>query len=138
MWLAKKWPERVIKWPFLSRKFLQNCKGNEFFLCFMGQPFYVVAFDPIKIQTCQTLQNDRLNSIFVKDIRVVCKKMTKNGPKRLILKCGSIFNASDFIYIIASASNLYQSFSNISKHGLRTPNKVFFIEIQTFGLWQTN
>ena len=22
--------------------------------------------------------------------------MTKNGPKRLILKCGSIFNASDF------------------------------------------
>ena len=28
------------------------------------------------------------------------QKMTKNGPKRLILKCGSIFNASDFTSIL--------------------------------------
>ena len=48
--------------------------------------FYVVVFDPIKIQTCQTLQNELLNLIFVKDIHIVCKNMTRNGPKRVILK----------------------------------------------------
>ena len=33
----------------------------------------------------------------MKDIYVACEKMTKNGPKRVILKVGSIFNASDFM-----------------------------------------
>ena len=48
--------------------------------------FYAVAFDPIKIQACQTHQNDLLNLIFVKDIHVVCKKITRNGPKRVIFE----------------------------------------------------
>ena len=48
--------------------------------------FYAVAFDPIKIQACQTHQNDLLNLIFVKDIHVVFKKITRNGPKRVIFE----------------------------------------------------
>ena len=43
--------------------------------------FYLVAFDPIEIQTCSTPQNDRQNLIFVKDIYEVGEKMTINGRK---------------------------------------------------------
>ena len=42
--------------------------------------FYVVAFGPFKIQTCYPPQNDRLSLFFVKEINVVGKKMTTNGP----------------------------------------------------------
>ena len=42
---------------------------------------YVVAFDPIKIQTCLAPQNDCQNQSFVKDNYVVGKKMTRYGPK---------------------------------------------------------
>ena len=41
--------------------------------------FYVVALDPIKIQTCQAPYNVFLNPRFVKDINVDGKKMAKNG-----------------------------------------------------------
>ena len=44
--------------------------------------YFVVAFDPIKISTHYAPQNDRWNLSFVKDIYVVAKKMTTNGPKR--------------------------------------------------------
>ena len=47
--------------------------------------FYVVAFEKIKIQTCKTLQNDRLSPSAVKDINVVGKEMTRNGRKMRIL-----------------------------------------------------
>ena len=40
---------------------------------------YFIGFDPIKIQPCQALQDDRLNLSFVKDINAVCEKMTRNG-----------------------------------------------------------
>ena len=43
--------------------------------------FYLVAFDPIEIQTCSAPQNDRQNLIFVKDIYEVGKKKTINGRK---------------------------------------------------------
>ena len=43
--------------------------------------FYLVAFDPIEIQTCSAPQNDRQNLIFVKDVYEVGKKMTINGRK---------------------------------------------------------
>ena len=43
--------------------------------------FYVVAFDPIKIQASQALQNVPLNPSFVKDIIVVGRKMARNGRK---------------------------------------------------------
>ena len=46
--------------------------------------FYVVAFEKIKIQTCKTLQNDRLSPSAVKDINVVGKEMTRNGRKMRI------------------------------------------------------
>ena len=46
---------------------------------------YVVAFDPIRIQTCLTPQNDHQYLSFVKDIHAIAKKMTRNDRK--IAKC---------------------------------------------------
>ena len=43
--------------------------------------FYVVAFDPIRIQTCLEPQNDHQYLSCVKDIHVVGKKMTRNDGK---------------------------------------------------------
>ena len=43
--------------------------------------FYVVTFDPIKIQASQAPQNVPLNPSFVKDINVVGGKMARNGRK---------------------------------------------------------
>ena len=43
--------------------------------------FYAVTFDPIRIQTCLALQNDRLHLSFVKDFIVVGEKRTRNGRK---------------------------------------------------------
>ena len=43
--------------------------------------FLVVAFDPIRIQTCLTSQNERQYLSFVKDIHAVAKKMTRNDGK---------------------------------------------------------
>ena len=51
---------------------------------------YVITFEPIRIQTCSSPQNDRLNLSFVKDFHVVGKKMTKNGQKMAIFE-SSIF-----------------------------------------------
>ena len=48
--------------------------------------YFVVAFDPIKISTKYAPQNDRWNLSFVKDIYVVTKKITTNGPKRPIFE----------------------------------------------------
>ena len=49
----------------------------------MSKPFviYVVAFDPIGIQTHLAPQNDRQNLSFVKGNYVVGKKLAKNGRK---------------------------------------------------------
>ena len=41
--------------------------------------FCVITFEPIKIWTCSAPQNDSLNFSFVKDIKVVVKKMAGNG-----------------------------------------------------------
>ena len=40
--------------------------------------FCVINFEPIDIWSCSTPQNDGLNFSFVKDIRVVVKKMARN------------------------------------------------------------
>ena len=48
--------------------------------------YFVVAFDPIKICTNYAPQNDCWNLSFVKDIYIVAKKMTTNGPKRAIFE----------------------------------------------------
>ena len=43
--------------------------------------FCVITFEPIEVQTCSAPQNDRQNLVFVKDIKVVVKKMTRNRRK---------------------------------------------------------
>ena len=48
---------------------------------FASFAFCVITFEPIMIQTCSAPQNDRLNFSFVKDIKVVVKKMTRNRRK---------------------------------------------------------
>ena len=57
--------------------FLQNCtktKKEKIALC-------VITFEPIKIQTHSAPQNDRLNFSFVKNVKVVVKKIVRNGQK---------------------------------------------------------
>ena len=44
--------------------------------------FYAVAFDPIKIWTCLTPQNDHQHLSFVKDYNVVGEQLTRNGTKK--------------------------------------------------------
>ena len=46
--------------------------------------FFVITFEPIKIQTLSAPQNDRLNFSFVKDIHVVGEKRARNGRKTAI------------------------------------------------------
>ena len=46
--------------------------------------FCVITVEPMKIQTCSALQNDGLNFSFVKYIKVVVKKMARNGRKTAI------------------------------------------------------
>ena len=48
--------------------------------------YFVVAFDPIKISTHYAPQNDGWNLSFVKDIYLVAKTMTTNGPKMAIFE----------------------------------------------------
>ena len=67
MQLAKKWPEMVIQWPFMSHK---NCKKLET----KKKVFYVIAFDLIKILKCWASQNDGQILSFVKANNVVGKK----------------------------------------------------------------
>ena len=43
--------------------------------------FCVIPFEPIEVQTCSAPQNDRQNLGFVKDIKVVVEKMTRNRRK---------------------------------------------------------
>ena len=43
--------------------------------------FCVITFEPIEVQTYSAPQNDRQNLGFVKDIKVVVKKMTRNRHK---------------------------------------------------------
>ena len=72
--LAKKLPKTVQKRPFMSHKF------SEFFLPKSlkkwkpNKCFYVVAFDPIRIRTRLTPQNEHQHLSFVKNIHGVGKK----------------------------------------------------------------
>ena len=45
--------------------------------------FCVITFEPIEVQTCSAPQNDRLNLVFVKDIKVDVEKMTRNRHKMI-------------------------------------------------------
>ena len=46
--------------------------------------FCVISFEPIKFQTHQAPQNDRLNLNFVKDAHTYGEKMVRNGHKTVI------------------------------------------------------
>ena len=59
--------------------------------------FYVLAFDPNKIQACQAHQNDHLKLHFVKDINVVGQKMTREGCNMSNSYICLFFYASDYI-----------------------------------------
>ena len=43
--------------------------------------FCVITYEPIEVQTFSAPQNDRQNLVFVKDIKVVVEKMTRNRRK---------------------------------------------------------
>ena len=48
---------------------------------------FVITFEPIKILTCSSLQNDRLNLSFVKDIKVIGKKRLDMVIKWTFVSC---------------------------------------------------
>ena len=59
---------------------------------------YVIAFYPIKIQTCLAPQNDRQNLSFVKDSYVLGQKMTRNIWKLAKRKSCQFFKSPVFKY----------------------------------------
>ena len=60
--------------------YFQERKNTDF------NPYFVVAFDSIKISTHSAPQNVRWNLSFAKYIYVVAKKITTHGPKRAIFE----------------------------------------------------
>ena len=57
---------------------------------------FVIAFGPIKIQTCSSSQNDRLNFSFVKDNKVIGKKPTRYGHKMDFCQLQRLFMSRKF------------------------------------------
>ena len=101
MYLAKKWPKMVIKWPFVSCDFsvifLTKLKktGNDknCVLC--------CRVDQIGVQISWAPQNDRQNLNFMRDINEVAEKMARNGLKiAKSLDCAFHFE-SEFITVTA-------------------------------------
>ena len=84
MQLAEKWPEMVVKRPFMSHKFYFFFLQNGKIWKQKTNVFYVIAFDPIKIQTCSAPQNGCENLSLVKVFNVVGRKMARNGLKMVI------------------------------------------------------
>ena len=52
--------------------------------------FCVITFETIEVQTCSTSQNDHQNLVFVKDIKVVVEKMTRNRRKMIAKTADSL------------------------------------------------
>ena len=76
------------RFVFFFTKFQKT--GNE------KNVFYVIAFDPNKIQACQAHQNDHLKLNFVKYINVVGQKKTREGCKMANSQICLFFYASDY------------------------------------------
>ena len=53
---------------------------SSFFAFFAFLCIFLMAFEPIKIQTCSASQNDRLNFSFVKDSKACSQKNVGKGP----------------------------------------------------------
>ena len=60
---------------YFFRLFFYKIEKKEFLTKFV---FYGIAFDPIRLFTSYSPQNDLLNLSFVKGINTVIKKMTRN------------------------------------------------------------
>ena len=56
--------------------------------------FFVITFDPIKMQTHSAPHNDRLNFSFVKDEHTYFKKMARIGRNTVIYKGTFVSNQS--------------------------------------------
>ena len=107
--LAKKWPEMVIKWPFVS------CDFSIFFLTKLKKTemtkivFYVIVFDQLGFKYVRHIKTTirTKNLSFMRNINVVAKKMARNGLKIAnLLGCAFRFE-SDF--------NIFQKKSTITK-----------------------
>ena len=80
-----------VQWCRYASCNFQNIEGvfrnlkviNDYFKTISGHflATTLISFEPIKIQTSLSPQNDRLNLSFVKDIHVVGEKMARNGRK---------------------------------------------------------
>ena len=96
MWFPKKWPEMLLKWPFLKLKF-----SNFFFQSWKTQlsiqlVIYVPDFDQIEIYTRLASHNDHQDLNFVKYFNVGSKKITRNGLKMAISYFCDIWNETDY------------------------------------------
>jgi hypothetical protein len=69
--MLENWLEMVEKQPFTFREL---AKSEKIYLHFVSQ-----LLKPIEVQTHSAPQNDRLNLSFVKDKKVVAKKMARNN-----------------------------------------------------------
>ena len=79
MQLAKRWPEMVVKWPFVSCDFSVTFLPKLKKLEMTKNVFYVVVFDQIGIQISWAHRNDHQNLGFMRDINEVAEKMARNG-----------------------------------------------------------
>ena len=61
---------------------------------------WVITLAPIEIQTCSAPQNDCLNLVFVKDIKVIPKKMARNGRKTEFSFCESANSGKKINYVL--------------------------------------
>ena len=58
-----------------------SCSKDRMFVTSFA--FCVITFEPIECQTCSAPQNDLLNLVFVKDLKVVVEKMTRHHHKMI-------------------------------------------------------
>ena len=61
-----------------------DTKRNFHFPLFASE---AITFEPIKIYTCSTSQNDRLNLSFVRDKHTYGKKIAIKGPTTVVYQC---------------------------------------------------
>ena len=76
--VGKKWPDMVVKRPFISFYFLRVSQA-------CARPLFTseaIISEPIKMQTRSAPQNDRRKLTFVKDNHTVGKKKARDGHKK--------------------------------------------------------
>ena len=90
----RQWSQRVIR---RESKIASSFNDQLFLACVA---FCVITFEPIMIQTCSAPQNDRLNFSFVKGIKVVVEKMTRNHRKMATYYSAS-FSKESAVFLIS-------------------------------------